>query len=112
MGTLSVAIFTRYVGFKLLFSSGVLLQMIGFLVYGLSNNGWMIVLSRALVGYNSGIFIALPFAYFGKSVMEYSNLMKLRRKKGRKLKNQLIYLSGLITTSNCILTLSKVPCFR
>ena len=81
--------------------------MIGFLLYGLSSNGWMIVLSRALVGYNSGIFIALPFAYFGKSVMEYSKLMRLTRKKGRKLKNQLIYLSGLITTSNCILTLSK-----
>lgn len=108
MGTLSVAIFTRHIGFKFLFTSGVTLQMIGFLIYGLSVNGWMIVLSRALVGFNSGIFIALPFAYFGKSVMEYSKLMELTRKKGKKLKNQLVYLSGLITTSNCVLTLSKV----
>lgn len=108
MGTLGVAILTNFLGFKIMFSSGVLLQMIGFLVYGLSSNGWTIILSRALVGYNSGIIIALPFAYFGKSIKEYCKVVGVTKKKGQRLKNKLVYLSGFITTSNCVITLSKI----
>ena len=97
-GALLVSMATNRLGYMPLFVSGAVFQTIGFLIYGCSTAGWMAVVGRVLVGFNSGIIISLPFSYFGQSVAEYGWLKGFDTVRKEMFKNQLIYVTGLISS--------------
>ena len=106
-GALLVSVATQRLGYMLLFVSGAVLQTVGFLIYGCSTAGWMVVVARILNGVNSGILVSLPFSYFGQSVAEYGSLKGLDIVGKERVKNQLIYVTGLLSSFTFIPTLSK-----
>ena len=106
-GALLVSMATQRLGYMLLFVSGAMFQTVGFLIYGCSTAGWMVVVARVLIGVNSGIIISLPFSYFGQSVAEYGSLKGLDTIGREMFKNQLIYVTGLIISFTFIPTLGN-----
>ena len=106
-GAILVSAATQKLGYIPLFVSGAIFQTIGFLIYGCSTAGWMVVVARVLVGVNSGIIISLPFSYFGQSIAEYGSLKGLDMVGKERFKNQLIYVTGLIISFTFIPTLGN-----
>ena len=108
VGSLSSASLSLSVGHSVLFFSGVVLQTCAFLIYGLSNAGWMVIIARLLLGLHGGLILALPPSYFSMSVEEYSILKEVQDGKSRNgLKKRLIYLWGFIADFGVLVVTGK-----
>ena len=110
IGAFSVAWLTQHLGYKFLFMAGILLQIVGFLIYGLSTAGWMVILARLCIGINGGIIISLPISYYGKSAYEYDQLSDSNEKKTSKerIKNRLVYVAGFFSNPSYIIMLGMI----
>ena len=65
-----------------LFLVSTLCHTLGYLLYALATNGWMMILARGLAGAQLGSSISIVFSYFAVSLKRYTeNLESLRRKK-------------------------------
>lgn len=59
-----------------LFFTSTLSYTIGYLLYALATNGWMMLLARGLAGLSSGAFESTIFAYYAVSYEKYIEDMK------------------------------------
>ena len=107
---LAAGLLGKRVRTRFLFLSGALLQTLGFVVYGFSQFGWMVVVARTLIGFNGGITLSTVYTYIGKSAREYSELCKDGEKKdGEKkaLERQLVLISNVVGMVTMILTIGE-----
>ena len=75
-----------------LFSLSTLSYVLGYLLYALAANGWMMVLARGLAGIQLGASTALAFA-FGVSFEKYKENMKpLHKYEEKKIAKSKKYL--------------------
>ena len=87
-----------------LFLVSTLSHTLGYLLYALATNGWMMILARALAGLQSGSVDSLIFAYYSVSFEKYKEnlktLGKFEEKKAARAKGYLFssatfgYISG------------------
>ncbi len=54
-------------------------HIIGYIIYSLASQGWLIIISRLLAGYFLGAIITLYFSYFASSSLTY---VETQRKLG------------------------------
>lgn len=99
----------KRLGSGFLLFAGSTFQTVGFLVYGFSQSGWMVVLARGLIGFNGGITLTAMYSYNGKSAYEYNNLCEsIGKKKRPGLERQLIMISNLVGMSTMIPTIGEM----
>ena len=68
-----------------LFLVSTLSHTLGYLLYALATNGWMMILARALAGLQAGSVDSLVFAYYSVSFQKYKeNLKTLGKFEGEK----------------------------
>ena len=110
---LAAGLLGKRVRTRILFLSGAIFQTLGFLVYGLSEFGWMVVLARGLIGVNGGITLSTIYSYIGKSAHEYSELCEHVKKpcehvkKKKQLERQLVMILNVVGMLTMILTIGE-----
>ena len=60
----------------------LLFNVVGFLIYAIAQQGWMIILARLLIGIFSGLQRSLVFAYISVS---YQSYVETKRYAGKKV---------------------------
>ena len=74
-----------------LFLVSTLCHTLGYLLYALATNGWMMILARGLAGLQLGAVDSLSFSYYCLSFEKYTenlkSLGKYEEKKATKLKS-------------------------
>ena len=60
-----------------LFMGTIVLHIMGYSLYALSINGWMMLVSRILAGVSMGAAISVSFAYFGFSTVKYGENLRI-----------------------------------
>ena len=69
-----------------LFLVAILCHTLGYLLYALCTNGWMMLVSRGISGISLGLVISVTFAYLGVSSNKYAeNLTILGRFEEKKV---------------------------
>lgn len=81
LGAIAVAVLVGRIRFKALLIIGLIFQLFGYLVYGLSSDGLMVIIARILIGVNSGASFASVITYYNHSTAEYSMLAEKVNKK-------------------------------
>ena len=71
LGALLGVLFSNFIPYWYGFLFSLLCHITGFLLYGLAQYGWMILLSRLLAGIFTGLQRALAFSYFSVSYEHY-----------------------------------------
>ena len=88
-----------------------LCHILGYLLYALATNGWMMILARVLAGLHLGSIDALVFAYYAVSFDIYKEnlktLGKFEKKKEAKLKGYLFSSSAIGYTVGYIIAVGK-----
>ena len=91
-------LFNHIPTWHLLFAS-TLCHTIGYLIYALAINGWMMIVARALAGLQLGAVESLIFSYYSLSFIKYTeNLKKIGifdEKKDHRAKGYLFSTSNL-----------------
>lgn len=54
----------------------LVLHTIGYVLYAISNEGWLIMISKLLSGYFIGAELTLALSYFAESSIDYQAMMK------------------------------------
>ena len=84
-----------------LFLVSTLCHILGYLLYALATNGWMMILARVLAGMQLGAIDSLTFSYFGVSFEKYKQnlkiLEKLEEKKATRVKGYLFSTNSIGT---------------
>ena len=82
-----------------LFLVSTLSHTLGYLLYALATNGWMMILARALAGLQFGAIDSLVFAYYAVSFEKYKENLKtigkFEEKKAAKVKGYLFSTSAI-----------------
>ncbi len=70
---------------------------IGYLIYALASEGWLIILSKLLSGYFLGADLTIGFSYLSKTSIMYSDVQKERGVivNDKSLRNTLFALNGI-----------------
>ena len=82
-----------------LFLVSTLCHTLGYLLYALATNGWMMLLARGLAGLQQGSIESLMFSYFAISFEKYTEnlktLGKYEEKKAAKVKGYLFSTTSI-----------------
>lgn len=68
---------TNWIPYCYLFFFSSLAHVIGYMLYALATNGWVMILGRLLAGISMGSVTTLAFAYYGVSFEEYVDNLKI-----------------------------------
>ena len=97
-----------------LFMFSTLSHTLGYLLYALATNGWMMILARGLAGLQLGASTSLVFAYCSVSFEKYTEnlkiLGKLKKKTAGKVKGyvfSLYYIGNVLGFSTAVGNLFK-----
>ena len=82
-----------------LFLVSTLSHTLGYLLYALVTNGWMMILARVLAGLQLGAVDSLAFSYFGVSFEKYKQNLKILGKFEEK---KVAKVKGYVFSSNSI----------
>ena len=86
----AVGLLFNFVPSCYLFLTSTLTFTLGYLLYALAVNGWMMLLARGLAGFSSGAVESAVFAYYAVSYEKYTKdlkaLGKYEEKKAVKMK--------------------------
>ena len=82
-----------------LFLVSTLSHTLGYLLYALATNGWMMILARVLAGLQLGAVDSLSFSYFGVSFEKYKQNLKVLGKFEEK---KVAKVKGYVFSSNSI----------
>ena len=100
-------VLTNWIPYWYLFFSSTLAHVIGYLLYALATDGWMMILGRLLAGISMGSSTALTFAYFGVSFEVYADsartLENYEEKRIDKVKGYIFSLYAIGNTLGQIL---------
>lgn len=108
LGALCIAVLGGRVSHKVLILIGPLAQTIGYIIYGLSINGWMVILARLLIGINNGANVASVVSYYNYSVPKYNELaLKLGKKQRPNFNKTLTLFYAFFGTLSNIPTLGN-----
>ena len=101
LGALSAGFLIKTLSYSYSILLSIMLHIAGYLVYALTVNGWMMMLSRVLAGMFIGLEDTLAFAYFGESYEEWKNLMAEtgKEKKQRVRVKDTLFALFTITTN-------------
>ena len=90
----AVAILFNFIPTWYLFLASTLTFTLGYLLYALAVNGWMMLLARGLAGFSSGAVVSAVFAYYAVSYEKYTKdlkaLGKYEEKKAAKMKGYVV----------------------
>ena len=81
IGSLVCGFLVRYMPFLILFLTATCFHIVGYVLYGLATQGWILMVAELLAGYYLGAQGTLSYAYVTDSVSTYVKL--LREKEGR-----------------------------
>ncbi len=105
-GSIICGILVRYVPFLFLFVTAVCLHIVGYILYGLSTQGWMLLIGEFLVGYYLGAQGTLSYSYVAETSVTYEELLskneghiEVDKKREVKLRN---FLFTLKTVGNSV----------
>ena len=85
-----LALTSKWLGTRLPLISGALCNVVGYLLYGLAQNGTAIFAARAFIG-GSAPMVPISIAYLGNSAREYQTLCEAEgRKCDKHLSKKLI----------------------
>ena len=94
---------SNWIPYWYLFLSSILMHIIGYLLYALATNGWMMILARALSGISMGAVVTLSFTYYGVSFEEYVEDMKiLKRYEEKRASRVKGYVFSLFAVGNAL----------
>ena len=86
-----------------LFLTTILSHTLGYLLYALSINGWMMLAARGLAGFSLGLVISVTFAYFGVSCDKYAeNLTIVGRFEEKKVARVKAFIYSTYNIGNTI----------
>ena len=81
----------------------------GYLIYGLSTTGWMVIIGRFFVGASCAMTISVVMSYYVCSTNEYNVLCeKVGKPKKLRLKRQLTVIYSFVGSSSSIPVLGKI----
>lgn len=106
IGAITCGCLVKYVPFWYLFMFSTSLHIAGYVLYAVTYNGWLMMVSKLLAGYFIGAETTLALAYFAKSSQEYTELMKEIGKKPQPwtaLRNTLFSFLNLGRNIGCVL---------
>ena len=76
-----------------------LLSAIGYTIYGLSVNSWMVIVGRFFSGVSGGLTLVIFMWYYVSSTEEYNTLqIKLDKAESTRLKRTLTVIFAVVTT--------------
>lgn len=83
---------------------GIAFHIVGFVLYSLSTNGWMVLLSRVLSGAFAGIIETIAYSYISEKESDYeaahAEVYKSKKPKPMRIKEYVYsYLTVAITIS-------------
>ena len=81
IGGIASGSLVRFVPYWYLFLTALISHTVAFVIYCLSYQGWLMLISRILSGYFDGAIITLAFSYCTSSSEDY---VKLRKDLGKK----------------------------
>lgn len=99
VGALSAGFLIKFLPYWHLLFSGLLLHTFGYILYAVSTQGWLIVISKLLSGVFIGMEMTIVLAYFAeKSVIYQANLKATKKdneKKSPELRGKLFALNNI-----------------
>ena len=102
ISAVGIGLLFNHVPTQYLFILSTLSHILGYLVYALATNGWMMILARGLAGVQLGA-TSLVFAYCSVSFEKYTENMKIlgkyEKKEGEKVKG---YVFSLFIVGNSL----------
>ena len=85
-----------------------MLTATGYLIYGLSNAGWMVIVGRFCIGIGGASAIVVVMSYYVSSSMEYNSLCKkIGKPKKLRLNRQLTVIFSFVSTVSYIPAIGK-----
>ena len=92
-----LALTSKWLGTRLSLISGALCNVVGYLLYGLAQNGTTVITARVFIGASSSM-IPITIAYLGNSAKEYQILCEAEgRKCDKHLSKKLIGIYSITT---------------
>ena len=82
-GAVGSGLLIKYIPYWYLILLTLLTHTVGYILYAISTEGWLIMLSKILSGIYIGGEMTLALSYFAESSIEYENIML---KLGEKIK--------------------------
>ena len=93
IGAIIIAVLGGRLVYKALLVIGLTSQIVGYLIYGFSTSGWMVIIARILIGICNGASFSSIYSYYNYSVTRYNALAeKLSKKQRPKLFKALVLL--------------------
>ena len=81
VGGMLTGLLVRCIPYWYLFMSSLLTHIVGFILYAVANEGWILMISKFLAGYFVGAGFTLALSYYSESSVEYVDLMRKRKKE-------------------------------
>ena len=82
-----------------LFLVSTLCHTLGYLLYALATNDWMMILARGLAGMQQGSAVSIVFSYFAVSLKRYTENLKIL---GKFEEEKVAKLKGYVYSSHSI----------
>lgn len=98
LGSIFCGILLRYVPFLVLFVNAICMHIIGYVLYGLSTQGWMLLIGELLAGFYLGGQGTLSYSYVTETSVIYEELLSKREGRIETDKKREIRLRNLLFT--------------
>lgn len=98
LGAILIAVVGKYIPYKVSILIGPVSQVIGFIIYGLSTRGWMVIIARLFMGFKNGANLASVVSYFNYSVPKYNKLALKFGKKQQPNLSTILTLTMAVTS--------------
>ena len=97
IGGFATGCLVKFIPYWHLVLFSLVLHIVGYILYAITNEGWLILISKLLSGYFIGAELTLALSYFAESCIDYKAAMK---KIGKPIESSAMVRNSLFAWHN------------